>query len=295
MEEKSKKIGIVSVFYSPERDSLNLFRMLSSEGFPVVIYDNGMTEEQREQLKTFENLKTCGTGQNKGLAFGLNAAAEELLKEPAVGHVIFFDQDSKPSKSLPKRLKTNLEVLRKTEKIACLAPRLSDIKKMNTGESGIKDTKKFLEVMTVATSGTIVRREELEEIGKFVDELFIDCIDHEWCFRAKKLGYSIYVDRSNSLEHNMGEFGVNIFGKYKPAYRSPVRHYYIVRNTLYMVSLEYVSLKWKVVESMKTLRRIIFYILVSVDRKKSIKYIMLAIRDGFTHTLGAIDRTMCEK
>ncbi len=61
----------------------------------------------------------------------------------------------------------------------------------------------------------LIGRAAYEAIGGMRDELFIDGIDHEWCFRAKSLGYRTFVARDVTMSHDMGEVGVSLFGRYQ--------------------------------------------------------------------------------
>jgi rhamnosyltransferase len=87
--------------------------------------------------------------------------------------------------------------------------------------------------------------------------------------------------------HDMGDIGINYWGQYKPIHRSPIRHYYIIRNTLYLVRLTYVPIRWKLVELLKTFRRIMAYLVFSSDRLASVRLIFLGIFDGLCGRLGA--------
>ena len=120
-----------------------------------------------------------------------------------------------------------------------------------------------------------------------MEELFIDGIDHEWCFRAWSKGYAVRVSNRVTMLHDMGDASLNYFGRYKPVHRSPVRHYYVVRNTLYLTRLAYLPLGWRLRELLKTPRRIAAYVLFSSDRWRTVRLIAHALCDGLAGRMGA--------
>lgn len=287
MENTISKAGIATVFYNPPDSALDVFIMLAAHGYFVVIYNNGINRKQLERLSAYPKIKIVGGGKNIGLASGLNIALKNLWQNQHVDGAMLLDQDSKPDALLPEKLRHSYIKLSVNTKIACIGPRIIDIKKIGTDRPDSNLI--ILRKDGIATSGTYLGKDAFFKIGSFMDELFVDCIDHEWCFRARSYGYEIFIDMSCTMLHDMGELGVNILGVYKPGYRSPVRHYYIVRNTLAMLKFVHVPLSWKILEMFKTIRRIGFYVIVSSDRKSSIKNIARGLSDGIKGHLGAME------
>ena len=279
-------IGIIVIFFNPTEDCVDHFLNLAHAGFPVAIGNNGMKENYLNKLNGEKNISIVGEGLNIGLAAALNNCIKFCTHKLGVSSLVLFDQDSKPKVELPVELERSFKFLQSIGNPACVGPLLLD-RKM-TGKSYLKNEDKYLIVDTIATSGTYIPTDVLKKVGLMMEGLFIDCIDHEWCFRARNLGFEIYVDQINSMEHDMGENGVNWFGKYKPVYKSPIRHYYIVRNSVYMMRLNYVPLLWKFSESLKLIRRIGFYIIFSDGPIRTIKNILRGVTHGVLGQLGAL-------
>lgn len=99
-----------------------------------------------------------------------------------------------------------------------------------------------------------------------MERLFIDQVDHEWCFRARSKDLQTLVAHDAILAHDLGVGVIHFFGKAKSIHRSPIRHYFIVRNTLHLVTLRYVPFRWKTIELLKTVRRCAAYLLYSENR-----------------------------
>jgi len=146
----------------------------------------------------------------------------------------------------------------------------------------------LISVQTVASSGSYIEREIWRDVGAFDDKLFIDGIDHEWCFRLQSRGYRCFVDRRIQMKHRMGEYSITFFGTAKPVHRDPIRHYFIIRNTLYLTSKAYIPNSWKFLELLKSIRRIVFYILASRNRSLTIKYMFQAVFDAAKQKMGPL-------
>lgn len=280
----NNKIGIATVFYNPNILSIELFKSLADHGYVVAIANNGIGQDDLNLISQHKNITIVGTGINIGLAKGMNDAINSILENNIkIEAIALFDQDSKPDIILPELLYKSYNENYVALNLACIGPILIDEK---ISLNRIHKLKTLSEVTTIATSGTLISRKNYKKVGPLKDDFFIDCIDHEWCFRAKSMGLKVYVDNKIEMKHNMGEAGIDWFGTYKPIYRSPVRHYYIVRNTLAMLRTQYVPMRWKAVEVLKLIRRIVFYIIFSDNRVKTFKNIFQAFSDGLTGKMG---------
>jgi len=280
----NNKIGIATVFYNPNMLSIELFKSLADHGYIVAIANNGIGKDELNLISKHKNIIIVGMGINIGLAKGMNDAINLIFENNIeIDAITLFDQDSKPDVILPELLYKSYTENCETLNLACIGPILVDEKiflnkkyKLNT----------LNEVTTIATSGTLISRKNYIKVGPLKDDFFIDCIDHEWCFRARSMGLKVYVDNKIEMKHNMGEDGIDWFGVYKPIYRSPVRHYYIVRNTLVMLRIQYVPMRWKTQEFLKLIRRIIFYVIFSNNRVQTLKNIIQAFSDGLSGKMG---------
>ena len=83
-------------------------------------------------------------------------------------------------------------------------------------------------------SGTLMPASALRTIGLMQENLFIDWVDLEWCWRASNQhGYQTICTGDVVVEHTMGDGSVQFLGK-KVSIRSPLRHYYMVRNAVHI-------------------------------------------------------------
>lgn len=281
----SHKIACVVVFYNPAPEALDSVTRLSSRGYPVVVVVNHASEDTIFALERLSSVYPIINGANFGLATALNQGVALAFDQLNVDYVALFDQDSLPDCELPILLASELEQF-PSNTVACIGPMLQDRKDPRAVYA--QNNLAFHGVMPAAipTSGTLISLNAWRKVGPMMDSLFIDGIDHEWCLRAKHKGYQIRLSRTVTMLHDMGDTSVRVFGKYKPIHRSPIRHYFIIRNSLFLATLNYLPLKWRIFELAKTIRRVAAYLVVSSDRSMSLKLIIKAVTDGIRGRLG---------
>jgi rhamnosyltransferase len=94
------------------------------------------------------------------------------------------------------------------------------------------------EVAFVITSGNILNIAAWRIAGGFIDKMFIDEVDNEFCIRARNMGFKILATNPIYLHHKLGEgLSARHFLTRKEIVltrHSPLRVYYTVRNNLYI-------------------------------------------------------------
>jgi rhamnosyltransferase len=276
----SGPVATVIVLFHPSTADIENLTRLAEWGYNVVAVVNSMAPGDRRSLTAAGGLRFIHNDHNLGLAHALNQGLAAAIAKGA-DHVLLLDQDSRPPRDMLPRLSAAARVIEdEGRRLACVAPVLIDRKlagaALTPTESG----------GTLATSGSLVTRQAWEEVGPMWDDLFIDGIDHEWCFRAQAKGFETVVTPDVVMEHDMGDLAVNFFGRFKPIHRSPVRHYFIVRNTLWLLRRSYIPWSWRVRELAKLAYRAPIYALVSHDRMRSVRNILGAIGDGLSMRAG---------
>ena len=279
-----KAISCVVVLYHPADSVLTLVDTLVTGGCAVVVVVNGASVEILQKLQATSSVSVIDNQGNLGLAKALNQGIERAFMVNRSDYVALFDQDSMPDADLPHLLAG--ELMRAGSQVACMGPQLIDRK--NTGARYHTNRVTALdEPCSIPTSGTVISRAAYGVVGPMMEALFIDGIDHEWCLRAWSKGYSVRVSANVAMLHDMGDASLNYFGRYKPVHRSPLRHYYVVRNTLYLMRLTYLPLGWRLGELLKTPRRMAAYVVFSSNRWRSLRLIAHAVRDGIAGRMGA--------
>ena len=89
------------------------------------------------------------------------------------------------------------------------------------------------EVLQAIASGKVIKVSSLDAIGFMSEDLFIDWVDFEWCWRARSKGFSIIGNSDVVIQHQLGDTAIDI-GFREITLRTPIRHYFIVRNAVYL-------------------------------------------------------------
>ena len=181
-------------------------------------------------------------GRNKGLGKALNlgiARAGEL----GCDVVVLFDQDSTPSASLLTSL------------LSCLAqvdPAHSVVGPTHLDDRGPELTLRpsrpggsLVPMTCLPTSGMLFSVADWSGSPHFSEELFLDLVDFDWCWRMRDLGWHFYKAIDVTMPHRLGLAQRKLFGLvfHVPA---PYRHYFQFRDTLRVVPRPYVPLYSKV-------------------------------------------------
>jgi rhamnosyltransferase len=86
------------------------------------------------------------------------------------------------------------------------------------------------------TSGNLLNLSAYQVVGPFLDELFIDFVDVEFCLRLRQKGFLVVQANRAILKHNLGNItNVKIlFKQLRTSNHSPLRRYYITRNRFFV-------------------------------------------------------------
>lgn len=268
--------AIVVVLYHPTEADLANLAKLATWGAHVVAVVNAIGDAFRGLLP-MSGVQVVENSRNLGLARALNQGIGAAV-ETGARYILLLDQDSRPTRDMFDALLDAAGAIEKEGRpLACVAPLLRDRK----AAAGTRD---HAGSASFATSGTMLTRTGWEKVGPMWEPLFIDGIDHEWCFRARARGLETVLVGEAVMGHDMGEQGVNLFGRYRPLHRSPVRHYFIVRNTLWLARESHIPGPWRACEVAKLAYRIPSYVLASSDRLRTLGNIAAAIADGIGRT-----------
>lgn len=227
--------------------------------------------------------------QNFGLAdsqnFGINIARSSHHK-----FVILFDQDSCPEIDLVPILIGEYSRLKKDGvKVGALGPLAVDERNGENYRISVYNGWRLKELVPVGTdllkpafliaSGCLIPLEVLDRTGDMRPDFFIDYIDIEWSFRARALGYELFVVPTTKLHHAIGDKRVSIFGR-RVSLHSPKRRYYLTRNALLMARLPYVSRYYRLRELVLVFLRFVVMFALAGDRVLVLKFFLSGLRDG---------------
>ena len=289
---KYNDILSVIVVFEPNLENLKDLLLLHSSTFSSSVVVNNSPEINLGDLPKNIHLITCHG--NIGLASGLNLGIS-YAKRMGFKMCALFDQDTAFSDSFAVGMIKKINEYTAKSNVAVFSPIFFN---NVTGTYGYNIFFKFLFLIRskpnpkkpiinpdyVITSGSFIPIESFDNIGLMLEKLFIDIVDIEWCFRAKRKNYSIISFQDIEVSHNMGAECFNFFGKNYPI-SSPLRVYYYFRNSFYLYHNERTPLSWKLVDFFRNIVRILFYLLL-VDFRAYSKPIFIGITHGIFNKMG---------
>jgi len=135
------------------------------------------------------------------------------------------------------------------------------------------------------SSGTTVQASDWPALGPLPEALFIDFLDHAWCFRAQSRGFQLLQDQRVQLAQRFGEphpqricrwLGMQLY--------SPSRHYYSLRNLRWLLRQQEIPLDLKLKELVKMLLKPWCWLAFEPDRLANLR----AIRRGLLDPLPVV-------
>ncbi|MGA9045501.1 glycosyltransferase [Sulfuricurvum sp.] len=228
-----KKICGVVVLYNPDLSVLtNIFSYINHIDLLYVV-DNS---EQKDptivtKLSKIAKIQYLDNDGNQGIANALNLAAIKAI-EAGYQWLLTMDQDSSFSNEMIIAFLACFQHYKSKEKIAIFSPSHDFVGLNAINNQQCESTSQLI----VMTSGNLLNLSTYPEIGGFKEKLFIDGVDHDYCLKAKKLGFSILQFQNILLNHELGEPKIIRRHGKEISFRthSPQRFYYITRNSLYM-------------------------------------------------------------
>lgn len=282
------RIGCIIVLYNP---NLSIFEKvlnsISNQVDLIFIADNSPIQIDEKLIGNNRRILYKKMSGNIGIAAAQNIGIKYFTGLNFT-HVIFLDQDSIPETNLISLLVEDLNyLLEKKINVGAIGPRpinRENNKKYKAKiDKGTKLTKNITEVNQLISSASLVSIMCYKEIGLLEEELFIDGVDHEWCWRAKKIGkLRFFISEKAHLSHKLGE-GDRFFIIRNVAIPTPFRTYYQFRNYFILARRQYVPFYWKISNGIKYFIKFFYYPIFLNNRKEYFVNISRGIKDGLLH------------
>lgn len=222
------------VLYHPDIERLkeNLEGVYGQVGH-VVLIDNTQKETGQEVLQLINDYERCtliSNGDNLGMAHALNQIFQ-YGSERDYDWILTLDQDSV---CLPGMIENYLKYIN-LPSAGILTCRMTDRNfKGREIKKNLKDN--ICEEKECITSGAFCSVEAYRNSDGFDDQMFIDCVDFDYCYNLRKHGYKIYYIEFTGLLHELGKGKDSRFlwRRITILHESPFRHYYFARNHFYL-------------------------------------------------------------
>ena len=272
-------IAGVVILYNPQEEVIENIGSYLRELDKLFVFDNSENPNTPvvEKIQLLPGVEYISFGENKGISFVLNAALK-LAKH--YQFLLTMDQDSQFHPGMMKKYKEILvDKYGNNASVAMFSVNFEGMKLESTEECYVE---------RAITSGSVVDIRIAERLGGFDEELFIDEVDNEFCYRAQLHGYGILCLPQIHLQHHLGDpipgklFGVN----FKGLNHSKIRKYYITRNNIYVMK-KYPGVRlYCFIELMKI---IIKLLLVEPDKWNRSLFMFRGIKDGFFGKMGKLN------
>lgn len=227
------KLCAVVIWYNPDQQAVENILRYCQFCTQVYIIDNSEIDNSSLANQIPNKAYVANLG-NLGIATALNKGCN-LAFTDGFTWCMTMDQDSSWDDSVLPQFITLIEKYLE-ENIASFAPIHRNQVKSVVGDIKYAHEKDVqLEISfpdKVMTSGNIINLQVWNQIGKFNDALFIDEVDHEFCYRLWEAGYKVCEFPQILMLHTLGNTGRTLLPR--PCKHSGVRLYYISRNMLYI-------------------------------------------------------------
>lgn len=300
-------ICAVIVTFHPEITKLRrLINATKSQVNGIIIVNNspgGGLASQLGSINDDEMLSVKELGQNYGVAAGHNVGIE-WARSNSFTYVLLLDQDSIPAPDMVARLVGATDFLKSLGKqVSAVGPRYRDPSsghlslfvrfgfwKFHLIHCSSQDGVEYVPVDFLISSGLLISLETLESIGGMDERLFIDHVDTEWFLRARAKGYKAYGVCAAVMEHSLGNDTLRVWlgrWRYVPLH-SPLRHYYIFRNSILLYKRRYAPAKWIANDLVRLISMFFFYSIATAPRLKHSSNMLKGIWHGARGRVGKV-------
>lgn len=296
-DHATRVCGVI-VTYNPDLQALlRLIEAVRPQLDALVIVDNGKGQGLAP-IATEHAGELIPLGDNFGIARAQNRGIDRAMALGAT-HVLLLDQDSIPAPDMVARLLAAERTLTaRGLKVAAVGPSYLDDRQgeaapfvyldgfslKRRGDGGADG---IVEADFLIASGCLIARDSLDAIGPMIEEIFIDYVDIEWGLRARERGYHSYGVYGALMHHALGDSWVDFRGRRIPVH-SPLRHYYHLRNAIWLARRPWISWRWRLVLAWRVVRQFLFFSFLVPDGAKHARMMARGIWHGLTGRMGKL-------
>lgn len=302
MDRESASVCAIIVSFHPDHTLLASIHVILPQVTAVVVVDNGSAAEELIEVEHLtnrhESLTLLKLDQNFGLAYAQNKGIEWALAHD-FQFVLILDQDSLPAEDMvPTLLTASQQLTEAGHKVSVVGPQALD---QQSGRPfffvryGVFTNQRLfcpmnqkhciLPVDFLIASGSLIAAKVLATVGLMNEAFFIDQIDTEWCLRANFLGYQAFGVCEAKMHHRLGDAVIPVsLGKRKwyIATHSPLRDYYLFRNTVWMCFQKHTHWRWIFINLRRLVIFFFFFAFFMPPRRQRIKQMLKGLWDGLT-------------
>jgi rhamnosyltransferase len=235
----------VIVSHHPDPGLADRVERIAKQVGQTVIVDNGSSESCVARLRGIANQLGAHlilNPDNEGLASALNTGARWAI-DRGFRWILTLDQDTTV---LPEMVNSLLKIASQYAAPERLAVVGSNYLQKENGKLGLELTVPggalFKETRTALTSGSLVSLDAFQIVGGFREDFFVDCVDHEYCLRARAHGFRILVSSRALMRHGIGQLKEHrlLWKTVGTSNHPPNRQYFLARNS-FVLAREYIG------------------------------------------------------
>lgn len=304
MSVDTKKVCGVVVVYQPDPSCFaNLLKAVLPQVGGLVVVNNGVAgtvapPEIRENGAA--HYAVLDMGQNTGVAAAQNRGIV-WARQQGYSHVILFDQDSEPAPDMVGKLLDAWVMLdRDGVPVAAVGPKLVDRRDgkassfVTFSAFGVKQSRcddgRFVRADFLVSSGMLASVAVYEKVGMLDEGLFIDNVDMDWCFRARRQKLLLQGVCDAVMWHQIGNRvrRLPFFGRSYPIYQhdNPLRQYYIMRNRILLYRRDYVPFPWIVQDALRAVFKSLIILIFFAQRRMNFYMMLNGLMDGLRGKCG---------
>lgn len=228
--------GVV-VTYFPAKDIASQLARIARQVDTLVVIDNSAASGTAAFLvpeTANARAELVLNRRNVGIARALNQGID-FARANAADWVLFFDQDSEPTEDFRTEFMRVFAAYNEAEPLGVIGCNY-----FLTGQRAPRYPTKavggsnYSPITSVITSGSAYAMTMLARLGPFKDEYFIDCVDTEYCWRARTNGYAVCITTKPLITHAIGTpSSHHVLGRNLTTWNHPaLRRYFIGRNNI---------------------------------------------------------------
>jgi rhamnosyltransferase len=280
----SVKIAGVVVLFNSRNEVLDNIRTYLSDIDILFAVDNSTEKNEHliGELTCMDKVNYLPVGRNSGVAHALNLGAEKAIAE-GFDFIVTMDDDSQAAPNLVSGYKEFLRSRNDVDSIGIISP--FHFYKNYTE----KVNPEVKEILTAITSGSLINLRCHQNVGPFLEPLFIDYVDFEYCLRLQAHGYRIIRLGSCVLYHALGSMISHkiFFRKVGVTRHSPLRIYYRTRNRLFVAKKFILKFPGFVLKDCVVfMNEMVKILLFEKERMEKFKMVLKGIYDFMSNRLG---------
>lgn len=229
-------VAAVVVTFHPKPDFAAKLASLLPQVGAIIVVDNGSCPADLpagDDPAFAGKVEIIANSENRGIGAALNQGLRRA-QERGFSWALTLDQDSSALPNLVAAGARAFEAYPEPERLAAIGAAVAGEAAGGSPDRNRPPTAAYRRMAAVITSGTLQSILAWERLGGFREDYFIDCVDTEFCLRARSQGLHIVQATEPALAHRIGTPArKRALSRWMiPTNHSPLRRYYVTRNRI---------------------------------------------------------------